>query len=254
MAIDLLNLINRQGVAAGYDPSFAGLEEEQKAATAASSLQTLESGGSEPSETRSDWGGTVGQFAGPAIDAVSAARGALGLLGATTPVGALIGAFSLARGISNLMEDTNKKGAMIDKALGITTDEELSPEDMAALTDALFGADLMGTDMTGFDGVAAGGWAADTAAPAFGDLGNFGSYANPALGDYAAFSIALDASFGAGVDIGAGVDPSSVEGNAAAEAAAEAAGAYGGSATSTDTDTDTDTDTGSDTDSGSDTE
>ena len=36
MAIDLLNLINRPGVAAGYDPSFAGLEEEQRAATAAS--------------------------------------------------------------------------------------------------------------------------------------------------------------------------------------------------------------------------
>ena len=110
MAIDLLDLINRPGVAAGYDPSFAGLEEEQRAATAASSLQTLESGGSEPSETPSEWGGTVGQFAGPAIDAVSAARGALGVLGATTPVGALMGALSLALGISNLMADTNKRG------------------------------------------------------------------------------------------------------------------------------------------------
>ena len=237
MAIDLLNLINRPGVAAGYDPSFTGLEEEQRAATATSSLQTLESEGSEPSETPSEWGGTWGEFAGPALDAFSAAKGALGVLGATTPVGALMGALSLAFGISNLMEDTNKKGARIDKALSITTEEELSPEEMAALTDALFGADLMGTDMTGFAGVEAGSWGADTAAPSFGDLGEFGSYADATLGDYSAFSSALDAAFG-DADMSAGTDPSSVAGNEASEAAAAEAGGFGGSAGDSDSESD----------------
>lgn len=136
MAIDLLNLINKNTALAGMDTSFGGLTEEERASavspTAALS-QESDTSSTEPG-ARSDFGGTFGQFAG-------LAGNVLGMGMALSNPFSAPAAYSLYSNMNTLLgfdEDTKSKVAsFIDNLLGV--EEEISPTELGMVSEALFG-------------------------------------------------------------------------------------------------------------------
>lgn len=162
MAIDLLDLLQKNMAIAGGDPTFSGLVAPKATTANATQPQTTEQGEGLSTPT-SEFQGSIGQFASLLGNV---AMGGLGLMGLGSAVGAVPSVLAGKQLGTNLMDvlsydpnaTKNKTATAIDQALrslGISIDghslspgglavaeggvETLSTENLAAFSDALFG-------------------------------------------------------------------------------------------------------------------